>query len=410
MLKSKINQGFYQFLILVFLVVILAVISVLFDRGVFYEKVSNDPISLRRYATNIISLCSKERYHPACYDTEIPKLMDRGVSMEDAFKVTAIIQSLDSTYPYCHVLAHELAGKEVDKDPSKWKDVAARAPASMCSYGGLHGAFQERFRAENLTPEQVEQIKPELMDVCDKRDGWDPTSLQIGGCYHALGHLSMYLTKADIKASLKLCNDIGMKPDGRNLTQSCYDGVFMQLFQPLEPEDFALIKGKEIKPGEQSLTNFCSQFNGKERVSCWSEGWPGIRSQILTPKGLVSHCSSSFLQDPSYKDMCYMSAFYVIIVQFRFDMKALNSFCSELPESVSNICYKAGASRLITTDYSYIPKAVDFCSTSKRQSDQDACYSELVRYALYSFGPGTKESTAICESLPPKWQSQCNVQ
>jgi hypothetical protein len=363
-------------------------------------------IVLNNYANKIIKICEKERFHPACYDREIPKLMKK-ISMEDAFRVTSIIQFKDSSYPFCHVLAHNLAGIEVDKDPSKWKDVAVRAPSSMCSNGGLHGAFQQRFRAENVTPKELEKLKPELISLCEKRAGWNPTSLERGACYHALGHLTMYLTKADEKASLDLCDVVAIKPDGQNLSQTCYDGVFMQIFQPLEAEDFALVKGKDLR--ESNLKNFCGRFKGSRRASCWGEAWPQVREKVLTPNGLQKYCSDDFLKDSASKEKCYMDIFYMIVVNRKFDMSSYNDFCSELPESVSGMCVKAGATRLITTDYNYIYKAVEFCSKAKRIQDEQTCYNELVRYSLYTFPTGSKESISLCNALPTEWRNKCSV-
>ncbi len=403
----KINtfdiKKYSQILIFVPLIILVFTLIILND-GSLAKKHTSD-LLLTTFATKIIDVCDKERYHPACYDREIPKLME-DISMEDAFKVTAIIQAKDSAYPFCHVLAHTLTGIEVDKDPSKWKDVAIRAPTDMCSNGGLHGAFQQRFRAENMSPEQIEEIKPELETVCEKRMGWDPTSLERGACYHALGHLTMYLTKADAQASVKLCDEIGLKIGG-NIIQSCYDGVFMQIFQPLEPEDFALIEGMDIKINAGNLQDFCGQFHGKQRASCWAEGWPLFREKVITPKGLNEYCGNDFLEDNESKERCYTGEFYMIMVELKFDMSKYKNFCSELPASVSGLCVNAGATRLITTDYRYFSKAADFCSSVNRVGDKNGCYAKIVEYALYNFHSDSKESKALCNTLPENWRNKC---
>lgn len=386
------------------------IISVIFLGFLVHKKTSAKIESpklnystLNRYAANIVKLCAKERYHPACYDNEIPKLLGR-ISIEDAFRVIGIVQSRDPSFPYCHVLGHKLSALEVAKNPSKWKDVITRVPAGMCSGGGIHGAFQERFKTESLAPEEIEKIKPELGGVCEKRPGWNPSSLERGTCYHALGHLAMYLTTADIKASLDLCDAVGKKENGTS--SSCYDGAFMQLFQPLEPEDFDLISGKEIKPGQLKI--FCGKFDGEQRGSCWREGWPLVRGEIMTPSGLVGHCSSDFLQEESLKDRCYITVFYSITVQMKFNMKSFGNFCSKLPDPRNNECFSAGATRLISTDYRNMSKAAAFCASANNRRSQNACYDKLVEYSLYSFRPGSKESIALCNSLPRSWKSKCD--
>ena len=61
--------------------------------------ISRKDNAFEKHATAILKICEKETYHPACYDREIPKLMDKGLSMEDAFAVTRLIQEKDN-YPY----------------------------------------------------------------------------------------------------------------------------------------------------------------------------------------------------------------------------------------------------------------------------------------------------------------------
>jgi hypothetical protein len=221
--------------------------SFFFLRPILFKKnsaVTAKPVSssqISELAKQMVDRCKTSKFTQTCYDKEIPKLMDNptNLSMENAFAVTRIVQDIDKSFPYCHVLGHELSAKEVNKDPSKWKDVVSRCPSGTCSNGCIHGGFQEKFRAESLTDAQVQQVLPDLKTICEDRDNWHPTGLEQASCYHALGHLTMYLTRADTTKSSSLCNTIAQKSDGRDFRHLCYDGVFMQIYQPLEPEDFS---------------------------------------------------------------------------------------------------------------------------------------------------------------------------
>jgi hypothetical protein len=204
------------------------------------------------------------------------------ISMEDAFQVTGLVQQEDPTYQYCHVLGHELAAREVKKNPDGWKDVVSRCPSGMCSNGCIHGGFQERFRAESFTDQQITSIKPDLKVICEDRASWHPTGLEQASCYHALGHLTMYLTSGEVGRSLPLCDELSLKSSVRDYRQLCYDGVFMQIFQPLEPEDFALVHGKQ--PIKETFGAYCDNYSGTQRGSCISEGWP----LFLRPRGARS--------------------------------------------------------------------------------------------------------------------------
>ncbi len=399
-LKKKYFKGITLFI----LVVILIELAILFD-GKNFSKGLGDQKSLAKYAEEIIEICKNESFRPTCYDKEIPKLMDK-ISMEEAFKVTAVIQSKDNTYPYCHVLGHELSAREVAKDHLKWKDVLTRCPSGQCSNGCLHGGLQERFRgSEEYNEEQMENVKKELADVCEKRGSWNPTGLEQASCYHAVGHLAMYLTLADIDKSSKICDYAAVKSDGRNYLDTCYDGNFMQIFQPLEDEDRDLIAGKEVN--KEELERFCRKFSGEKRASCWHEGWPLYSQEIITPNGLMKYCTNPILATEADKNQCFLGLFYVITVQLRFDIPKITEFCSSLPGVRMDQCFANTASRLIETDYNNLSFVTDYCTSAPRESSRSHCYNELIFYSTFNFHPGSKEFYDLCNSLPGEWKDRC---
>ena len=359
------------------------------------------PELLNTYASKIVEICRTEAYRPACYDREIPKLTDK-ISMEQAFKVTSIVQKKDPSYTYCHVLGHELSAIEVKRDPENWKDVVSRCPSGLCSNGCIHGGFQERFRAETFTDQQIEDVLPDLKTICEDRPSWHPTGLEQGSCYHAVGHLTMYLTGADADKSIKLCDQAAKKSDGRDFVPVCYDGVFMQIFQPLEPEDFALVKGKEQT--KDTVTSFCNRFEETPKSNCWNEAWPLFRDDILTPGGLVRHCSKL---TGGHEDRCYNALFFVVTAQFNLDTKKMLSFCPGLPESRVGSCFGNAAARMIEVDYRNISKAVDFCAQAKSSDPEEGCYRELIKYSTFNFHTGSTQFYELCNSLPEAWKKQC---
>lgn len=380
---------------------ILLIIYALAALILLVKKVPPAP-NLQKYAEEVLAKCQAEKYRPGCYDKEIPKLMD-SISMEEAFKVTSLVQAQDKTYTYCHVLGHKLSAREIDKDPSKWKEVVTRCPSGICSNGCIHGGFQERFRSESFTDEQILELKPDLMDLCEKRANWNPTGLEQASCYHALGHLTMYLTSADISKSTSLCEEIAIKKDGRDFSQLCFDGSFMQIYQPLEPDDFALIKGKEIV--KETVDSFCSKFSGKQKGSCLSESWPLYRQEVINnPNELVRFCSK---EEEDQKKRCFVGMFYVLTAQLNFDTLRIKNYCLNLPPDLSSLCFANSASRLIETDYKNISQAIEFCSGSQTSLNQEVCYGELVKFSNYNFHAGSEQFFELCNGLPAKWKTKC---
>ncbi|MBI3420898.1 MAG: hypothetical protein HY006_02440 [Candidatus Sungbacteria bacterium] len=389
-------------LFLFFVLLIGAQSAFLISRGLFLRLSSVDTLEI--HAKKILDTCVGTGYRPGCYDKEIPKLMDV-LSMEDAFGVTRIIQDKDTSYQYCHVLGHNLSAREIKKDPAKWKDVLTRCPSGVCSNGCLHGGLQERFRADSFADAQVEQIKPDLQTLCEARGQWYPTGLEQASCYHAIGHLTMYITNADIRESVALCKEIAGKKDGRDFTHLCFDGAFMQIFQPLEPEDFALVKGKQ--PTKQTVGAFCNVFSGAERGACRSESWPLFVEELQTPQGTVTLCSS-LEDDPAEEDRCYSTLFYVMTPRLHFNVADISTFCQKFSEAKRvQQCFANAASRMIETDYRNIAKAARLCTMAAPFRSDDACFKELLMYATYNFHPTSPESLQLCQALPEPWNTQC---
>lgn len=382
---------------------VLTLAAVFAFQAVITQRRTRGESLLKRHADAALAACASDPYRPSCYDREIPKLA-AALSLEDTFKVTKLVQERDSGYFYCHVLGHELSSREVRKNPARWKEVISRCPGGMCSNGCIHGAFQERFRADALSRAEIEEIKPDLETICEARQNWRPTGLEQNTCYHALGHLLMYITSADTPKATELCNDVALKRDGRSFLQFCYDGVFMQIFQPLEPEDFALVKDVGPKKKE-GLLAFCDTSSGEARESCWREGWPLYAEEVRTPEGLIQFCSIP--DGAEAQNKCYNSLFYVLTAQFNFDEAKINTLCSGLPPELKGRCYANAASRFIETDYGLIDKSLRLCELASASGAGSGCYDELVFYSTFNFHRGSAESLRLCSSLPEPWKGTC---
>jgi hypothetical protein len=361
---------------------------------VFLLVPKNQIKSLEFYERGILRKCQGKG--PVCYDEELPKLMSK-LSMEDTFKITSGIQQKDPSYAYCHVLGHKLSSAETKKDPSKWKDVIARCPSGTCSNGCVHGAFQERFRTESFSDSQLAEAEKELKGICEPREGFNPTDLEKGSCYHALGHLYMYITGGDINKAIGLCDKDKYTRDFQSV---CYDGAFMQIYQPLEAEDYALIKGREVS--KDGVRKFCGAFEGVTAASCYSESWPLFFEEIVTPEGVKSFCAMS---PKGFETSCYTDIFYILPIQFRFDTDFMADFCKKVPGQ-SALCFSSMATRILEIDKSNSKKAVDFCSKAEGDS-RELCYNELVKVSDFVFHKDSIELENLCEALPEDYKKLC---
>ena len=321
--------------------------------------------STDKLAHEVVAQCAQNENRPLCYEKEVPALMDQGLTMERAFEVTKAVQALDPDYHYCHVLAHNISAKEAAKDLSKWKDVVARAPSGICGNGGLHGAFQERFRTDAVPDMPLDRLAEELAGVCDPRGGWKPTFLERSSCMHGVGHLAMYVTNADIGKSVALCNTLGQPASGEDFRRTCIDGAFMQIFQPLEPEDTSLVE--HIVPSKAKRQAFCERFEGVVRTSCIKESWPLIVDTITSPEGFSGICAPLSGNAEEYR-YCATGVIYIVFGRLEYDAGAMSALCAAVPEKLSIMCTARTASRFVETDWRNIPQALAGCSEAPGKS------------------------------------------
>ncbi len=382
---------------------LLGILVVAVGAALWYYGLEQSSVLVSK-ADAVVKLCASASDHPTCYNKEIPKLMDQGLSMEDAFAVSALVQREDPSFVYCHVLGHELAEKETAKDPSKWLEVVHRVPSGICSNGGIHGAFQERFRTDAMPEAKITELEPMLRGACEPTADWHPTSMERATCEHALGHLTMYITSANINRSLALCGSVALSSDGRDFRHLCYDGAFMQIYQPLEPEDFDLIRGKEVTL--KTRESFCSRFSGQEHASCITESWPLYRLAVQTPSGLLDFCKP-LSGDKAEYSRCFNGIFYVNAAMLNFDAERIAALCGGLPAAQKGQCYANSASRFIETDWRNIGRSVALCSVAAAAGVGETCYQELITYSTYNFHPGSPEALNLCDELPSSYKEEC---
>ena len=337
-----------------------------------------------------------------CYQKNVPQLMDQGLSMERAFTVLMRVLTLDPGYQSCHVLAHLLASREVAKDPSKWKDVIVRAPMAICGSGALHGAFQERFSVESLPNATAATLGPMLDGVCDARPGWNPTFLDRSSCMHGMGHLFVYVTNADVKKSVALCDALAKRPDF-DFRQTCFEGVFMQLYQPLEPEDKTLIHA--IEPALEHPQTFCAQFTGMAHNACVKESWPDVPGSASDPKVFEALCDQ--LSEPGAIQYCASGLMYPVIEVLHYDVPTVEAFCGGLKDQdLRNICWARTASKFVWADWRNVPEALSICVAAPTAS-KDACWKELMTYAYEGMPKDSPQAKALCGGMPDPYKGEC---
>lgn len=359
-----------------------------------------------QYASDIFNKCRDFKDKIVCYENEIAKLMDLPIelSMEEAFEVNDLIQEKDTQYAYCHVLGHKLATKETQKDPSRWKEVLNRCKPGRCANGCIHGAFQERFKKEYLTEEEIDIFLPEFATFCNNSaESSELTIYEQGSCFHAVGHLAMYVTRADIKSANEICEYVTNTNTTKQYRSLCQDGMFMQLFQPFDSDDLALVKN--ISPRKENVRKFCETFSYPLSASCRRESWPLFIDEIKTSQGAIDFCAD--FPGPN-ANSCYITLFYIIPVQFGMDMQSVVNYCADFKGESQYFCFKESARRFMQNDYSEksMHKSIEMCLNAPNNDIKKDCLNYLIDNASRSYTLPVKEY--FCRQLPAEVRNQCN--
>lgn len=402
MVVSKTSLGVLALTIVIFTGVALWFFGV-FDT----EPQSANATDIEKYAKQVALACADAPYRPTCYEKEVPKLVTE-MPTEEIFLVVRALRKEDPEYLYCHVLAHNLGKYEVSLDPDNWLDVIAKGPTDgLCSNGFAHGAVVARFNDEDLSEAEYNAALKDLAIACEEREGWNPTDLTKAICYHGIGHVLIHMTLAQVNESLHGCEFIGLKEDGSDYRQLCTEGVYMQLFQPLEPEDFALVGMLPYIPTRETLENFCSNNSSSDEQygACWREAWPLFGDDIYSSEGVTNYCGS--LTEAQNKKMCYVSAFTINGRSNLGDPDRMAATCNGLDAEYKGDCFARGANAFPEEDPAYVKQGVDMCGRANTTDAQDECYGFLAQIAAFNFHRESPAFEELCSSLPSRFEKIC---
>jgi hypothetical protein len=354
-------------------------------------------------ADEITAKCKTEG--EKCYETEVPKLYP-SLSIPEVFSVIREIRAKDPSYQFCHVLAHKLGEAIVAEDPVKWLDAIALNPSdNLCSNGFIHGIFVGRYRDDVLDEKRMQEALPELKIACEPHGEWHPSPLDQAICYHGMGHVFMFLTNADFRRALNACNAIGESPTG-NFLRVCREGVFMQIYQPLEPDDFALVELLPEKPSAENYRRLCASYSEtpEEEGACLREAWPLFREGITDGSGIVKFCSAQ--PNEAETNACYQTATAIVGRMSLGNQEQAVKACGFLPSSRQVECFSTVAQTRLEEGQTNGERAIAVCHAAPEDIAHE-CLTTLARRASFIFAPESQERLRFCSLMPADIQGLC---
>ncbi len=349
----------------------------------------------------IVSDCAQARDRPACYEAEVSTLYPK-LSVAHIFNVIREIRKEDPSYQFCHVLAHKVGERVVAEDPNRWIDAIPLNPSDgLCSNGFIHGVVGGRFRAEVLDDATLNKLLPDFRRACEPRTGWEPSSLDQAICYHGLGHLYDFITNADLPKALDICT----QTTSQTYRRVCIEGVFMQIYQPLEPDDYLMIEQMPVKPTTSTVRQFCASFKNPEYVgACLRESWP-MHAGMADGTGVESFCSNQ--PNAEEETACYQSATAIIGRQSLGNPERAASACELLPQKRQDTCFSTVAQAFLEENRTDASKAVGFCERAQG-SLAERCMTSLIAQAPFIFGQNKSEMKAFCAAIPSDMRTRCD--
>jgi len=354
-------------------------------------------------ADEIVAKCKTEG--EKCYETEVPKLYP-ALSIPEVFSVIREIRSDDPSYQFCHVLAHKLGEAIVAEDPADWLDAIALNPSdNLCSNGFIHGIFVGRYRDDVLDEKRMQEALPELKIACEPHGEWHPSPLDQAICYHGMGHVFMFLTNADFRRALDACNAIGESPTG-NFLRVCREGVFMQIYQPLEPDDFALVELLPEKPNADNYRRMCAMYlqAPEEEGACLREAWPLFREGITGGSGVAQFCSGQPNEDEV--NACYQTASAIVGRMSLGNPQQAIDACAAFPTTRHVECFSTVAQTRLEEQQTNGEVAIALCEAAPDPVVRD-CLAVLAQRASFIFPPQSTERSRFCALFPEHLRESC---
>lgn len=357
-------------------------------------------------AKKIVEKCKDTEDRAACYESAVPDLYP-SLSLQEIFGVIREIRHIDHSYQFCHVLAHKVGERVVADDPDNWIDAIPLNPADgLCSNGFIHGVVGGRFRAEVLSDDDLKKLVPDFSRACESRPHWQPSDLDRSICYHGLGHLYDFITDADLPKALSLCEETAAGKDHKNdFRRVCREGVFMQIYQPLEPDDFLMIERMPIKPSTTTVRSFCARFERDEyEGACLRESWPFSKDMLNSAEGTVQFCARQ--PNPTEETACYESMTSLLGRRKLSDHNSAASICAGLPPEPRRHCYTAVARAVLEEDRTQPEAALSFCARAPEKEAKE-CVAQLVSEAHFLFGTNESQLRAFCRLVPEEMSATC---
>lgn len=243
---------------------------------------------------------------------------------------------------HCHPLVHEI-GHVAYK---KYQDIniALKYQDGVCNSGYLHGVIEEYFA-------NTEDVFAAMQTMCK--------GLDLGRCYHGMGHGLMYYTANNLPKSLDFCSTL----KGGDAVAFCAQGVFMENFNT----------DLKLHP-----------------------------SEYLDPKDPFIPCTT---QKNQFKLSCYYYAPTFYLAQHNDDYTAGLAWCNNAEGAYQGTCTRGISSRATKTHINDLLWVENLCIKGSARLRPD-CIDGMIGFYINHYD-STEKGRTLCATLREENQPAC---
>ncbi|MEN9560985.1 MAG: hypothetical protein RIQ56_258, partial [Candidatus Parcubacteria bacterium] len=184
------------------------------------------------------------------------------------------------------------------------------------------------------------------------------------------------------------------------------EGVFMQMYQPVEPDDFELVQRLGYELRKDNYRSICAKFKDLDaRGACLREAWPLFREGVVSGSGVKNFCSG---HPTNLEEACYLTASSIVGRMNLSNPQSAVLACNRFPAEFKLQCFETVAQAFLEEDRNDGTRAILICQESD-DSIARSCLMDLAQKASFIFARESPEAARFCAKLPPEFASVCTA-
>lgn len=353
------------------------------------------PFGIASEVERLYAACDRYSHKEQCYADGFYRLSQK-TDLTFAKNILLALQRKDPRDARgCHLMAHKIAYAQMEKDPSKWKELLSKQDPNFCTGGFMHGILEKHMQADQKFGLTADQF-PVICSIVK-----DQGTLS---CNHILGHLLLVEKGGYIDYALGICKDV----TDNAARYECMSGVFMENLTRLNLVDHKLAKPLPWNvENTKKIEALCSRHSGEQAEACWKEiSYMYITISDEDPTGLYNKCYS--LAQKNFQEACYIYGAGNMVVFSNFKAANLPRVCAPFIEKdwdMYDKCLGQITGSMMASSPEFRDNVISVCTTAARGYNAH-CFRQI-GYRLKRANLSDKQKREYCQNAPVDYKEDC---